>query len=354
MSTTSLRPDSTTFVDEDGAYTDVHLPKALASWPWPRRVNPHYESVKQQASAWCESFQAFNPQAQDAFNKCDFNLLASLAYPRLDEAGYRVCCDLMNLFFCIDEHTDLATAEGARAQVNIVMDAILHPQKPRPSGEWVVGEMARQFWANAVLVATPTAQTRFVSSFQKYLDAVVQQAEDRVKGSVRSVEDYFRVRRDSIGVEPSFAIGELYMNIPQEVIDNPVIAKLRVIAIDLIHIANDIYSYKVEWERGDEGHNLVTVVIQQFGMNIQDAMDYIGKLNERLVDQFLEQWNRIPVFGGSVDAEIGDYCNMLGEWVRGNDSWSFESERYFGKKGPEIQADLIVRLTRSRGEKRVG
>lgn len=90
------------------------------------------------------------------------DLLASLAYPELDSgqsigihgmwwhkltnivAGCRVGCDLMNLFFCIDEYTDLATADVARSQASIVMDAVRNPWKPRPSGEWIIGEMARQ------------------------------------------------------------------------------------------------------------------------------------------------------------------------------------------------------------------
>lgn len=75
---------------------------------------------------------------------------------------------------------------------------------------------------------------------------MIQEAEDRAKGHIRNLEDYFEVRRGTVGVEPSFAVGELYLNIPQEVIDHPVIAKLKEIAIDLITIANDIYSYKVE------------------------------------------------------------------------------------------------------------
>lgn len=53
-------------------------------------------------------------------------------------------------------------------------------------------------------------------------------------------------------------------------------------------------------------------------------MDYIGDLNARLVDEFLEKWNHIPVFDGPVDTDIRAYCVMLAEWVRGNDSWSFE------------------------------
>lgn len=89
-------------------------------------------------------------------------------------------------------------------------------------------------------------------------------------------------------------------------------------------VPNHLASPNNRWERGDDGHNFVTVVIQQFQMNTQDAMNYIENLINRLIDQFLEQWSDIPVFGGSVDAEIRAYCNMLGAVVRGNDSWSFE------------------------------
>ncbi|KAF7432704.1 hypothetical protein PC9H_004646 [Pleurotus ostreatus] len=233
------------------------------------------------------------------------------------------------------------------------MDAIRNPHKPRPAGEWVIGEMARQCWASAILIATPTAQTRFVDSCQIYLDAVIQEADDRAKGRIRSLDDYFEIRRATVGVEPSFAVGELYLNIPQEVIDQPIISRLKAIAVDLITIANDIYSYKVEWERGEDSHNLVTVVIQQFRLTIQGAMDYIGDLNARLVDEFLEKWNHIPVFDGPVDTDIRAYCVMLAEWVRGNDSWSFEGGRYFGDKGREIQTTRLVRLTGIRGEKKI-
>lgn len=77
------------------------LPDTLSNWPWPRQVNAHYTEVKAESSAWLESFHAFGPKAQKAFNKCDFSkqtylrlssmppliqsepadLLASLAYP---------------------------------------------------------------------------------------------------------------------------------------------------------------------------------------------------------------------------------------------------------------------------------
>ena len=85
------------------------LPDTLACWPWPHRLNEHYVEVKRASSRWLESFRAFSPKAQKAFNKCDFSksfrlvytsyglltilyafvdLLASLAYPLANEGAH--------------------------------------------------------------------------------------------------------------------------------------------------------------------------------------------------------------------------------------------------------------------------
>ncbi|KJA22852.1 hypothetical protein HYPSUDRAFT_138665 [Hypholoma sublateritium FD-334 SS-4] len=309
----------------------VTLPDTLRFWPWQRHINPHYSACKKASSEWCESFKAFSPQAQRAFNKCDFN-------------GCRIGCDLMNLFFIIDEHTDIASAETARTQANIIMEAIRDPEMPRSENEWVGGKAAQQFWLNATKSATPSAHRRFIDAFQMYMDAVVQQAADRSKNYVRDIDDYFVVRRDTIGAKPSFAICELYLNLPDSVMEHPVIMKLTELCIDVIIIGNDLCSYKVEHEHGDDGHNLITVVMNQFKITPQEAMNYISDLHDKLAVQFLDEWKNIPTFGGPLDLEVRTYCHGLGNWVRANDSWSFESERYFGKRGIEIQTTRQIEM----------
>ena len=56
----------------------------------------------------------------------------------------RSACDFMNLFFVIDEYTDVESEEVVRQMVDIVLDAFHNPHKPRPAGEVVLGEIARQ------------------------------------------------------------------------------------------------------------------------------------------------------------------------------------------------------------------
>ncbi|KAF8987968.1 terpenoid synthase [Cyathus striatus] len=310
----------------------IYIPDTLRNWPWQRAVNPNYEICKAESAAWAESFGAFSPKAQKAFNKCDFNLLASMAFSKLNKDGCRVGCDLMNLFFVFDEWSDVSDAVETRKLADIIMDALRNPHKPRPQDEWVGGEVTRQYWANAIRTATPSAQRRFVNAFDGYTASVVQQSADRDQNHIRTIESYFDVRRDTIGAKPSFAVNELHMNIPDYVMENEVIKRLHAGCIDMLCIGNDLCSYNVEQARGDDLHNLVTIVMHQLQLDVQGAFDWIGKLHDQLVDKFLDDYRKV----------VARYVDDLGNWVRANDQWSFESQRYFGKDGLRVLSERTI------------
>lgn len=50
----------------------------------------------------------------------------------------------MHLFYVFEEQTDESDAPHAQALADIVIDAMTHPEKPRPAGEPIVGEIAKQ------------------------------------------------------------------------------------------------------------------------------------------------------------------------------------------------------------------
>jgi hypothetical protein len=64
--------------------------------------------------------------------------------------------------------------------------------------------------------------------------------------------------------------------------------------------------------------------MHQYQMDAQQAINWIGALHDKIVDEFLETWQTFPTFGGPVDREIRTYLDGLGNWVRANDAWSFE------------------------------
>lgn len=63
-----------------------------------------------------------------------------------------------------------------------------------------------------------------------------------------------------------------------------------------------------------------------------------------LENRFNVAYSSLPRFGGPLDLEFQSYVDGLGNWVRANDAWSFESARYFGNRGLEIMETRTVNL----------
>ncbi|EPQ53470.1 terpenoid synthase [Gloeophyllum trabeum ATCC 11539] len=327
------------------------LPNGLADWPWSRRLNPHYEIVKAESDAWIESFNALNDRARRAFKKCDFSLLACLAYPTADRQHARTVCDLMNLFFLFDELSDIETEQEVRKQADDILDALLHPHRATSTRQSVLGEAAREFAGRAVGTLSPTSYSRFVESFAPHVDAMVQQAQDRGYGycNRQSVESYMSVRRGTIGAKPAFAFLGGDADIPKSVHSHPLIQDLETCCMDMLIMSNDIYSYNVEQARGDDGHNIISVVMHEKGLDIAQAMDWVEDQYLRVTAQFLKARSRLPSWGDQIDSQVALYANGLGNWARAGDQWCFETERYFGKRGLDVQKTRWVILLPKEG-----
>jgi len=87
---------------------------------------------------------------------------------------------------------------------------------------------------------------------------------------------------------------------------------------------------------------MIAIVMHHHGMALQEAVDFVGDLCEKSVDRFSEGRARLPSWGPGIDAQVQVYVQGLADWIVGSLHWSFESERYFGKKGGRIKKDRLV------------
>jgi hypothetical protein len=104
-----------------------------------------------------------------------------------------------------------------------------------------------------------------------------------------------------------------------------------------------MYSYNVEQARGDN-HNILPVVMKETGVDLGGALDWVMTTYEQILSKFEEQRRKLPSWGHAIDAEVNHYVDRMFIWIRGHDCWSFESERYFGTKGMEIQRLRVMPL----------
>ncbi|KAF8188965.1 isoprenoid synthase domain-containing protein [Pholiota molesta] len=226
----------------------------------------HARRRQGEAIEWVRSLELFEPRQFQKFEACDFSklfyhyLLASFIGPLESRDHLRVACDLMNFYFAFDEYTDVASREEAKKIASDVMDAFrTRPSEPSSSK---ITEMARQ---------RQSRDSAVHADFDAYTTAVIQEADDRSEGRIRTVEDYFALRRDTCGAKPSFSFFALGLNMPTEVFEHPVILSLVESATDLIAIVNDMHSYGLEHSRGLDCHNVITSIMHEHQLDLQAA-----------------------------------------------------------------------------------
>ncbi|KAH9847298.1 terpenoid synthase [Lenzites betulinus] len=331
----------------------LHLPDTLARWPWQRRISPWHAQAAAKSNTWLHSFSVFARPVQAAFDRCKFDLLAALAYATNTKEEVRSACDIMNLFFVIDEQTDEMDAAHTQELVDIVIDAMQNPEESRPHGEAVVGEIARQFWIRASAQATASGKARFIKEWIRYLYSVVEQARDRDEGILRNAEEYFALRRLTVGLTPSCALAVINMDIPLEVTDLPIFQDLHRIVTDIVLLDNDLLSFRKEYAAGDVNHNIIPLVMHERKLDVQSAISWLAEEHSRRVDEFFQLWPKVSMltFGSDVvDNAVSAYLDHVANWPRADECWCFESERYFGKMGPRVKKERTIELEVKRAE----
>jgi len=105
-----------------------------------------------------------------------------------------------------------------------------------------------------------------------------------------------------------------------------------------------MYSYNIEQASGHGGHNIVTVIMNEKGVDLDGALNWLAEYHGQVLSNFQAQYRLLPSSGPAVDADVNVFVERLAYWIRGFDCWSLETERYFGTKGPEIKKHRVVRL----------
>jgi hypothetical protein len=105
-----------------------------------------------------------------------------------------------------------------------------------------------------------------------------------------------------------------------------------------------MHSYAVEVARGIAFHNIVSSIIQEHGLNVPEAMRWLEEFGQDRIKVFLDGIEKLPSWGSEIDENVRKYIDSIGYVVRGADAWSYESERYWGKKGREVERTRVVTL----------
>ncbi|OSC97804.1 terpenoid synthase [Trametes coccinea BRFM310] len=321
----------------------IFFPDLITDCPFPVCHNPHCETASAESKRWLITGCKLSKKKRNALHGLKGGLLTSMCYPRADYDHFRVCCDWINYLFHLDDICDDMDDRTTVSTASEILGALRDPHSFRPSS--AVGRMTQSFWSRLTRTASPGAQRRFIETFELFFRAVTQQARDRESGDIPDLESYIAMRRDTSGCKPCWALIEYAydLDLPDWVMEDPTVRGLEEAANDLVTWSNDIFSFNREQASGDT-HNMIVVVQTQQKLDLQSAIDYVGELCMGCVDRFQRLREQLPSWGPEIDEQVQVYVEGLGDWMIGNLVWSFETERYFGKTGPDVRKALSVAL----------
>ena len=99
----------------------------------------------------------------------------------------------------------------------------------------------------------------------------------------------------------------------------------------------DMHSYRFELSRGLAGHNSITVIMEEYHLDLQQALYWLSGYASRTIFNFLAIRHALPSWGDKVDQAITEYIDRVVRCIRGNDAWHYESKRYYRDDGLKAQ-----------------
>ncbi|KIJ41100.1 hypothetical protein M422DRAFT_255948 [Sphaerobolus stellatus SS14] len=332
------------------------IPDLWAQCPWPAIFHPNGAAIEAESDRWifshCPNNQASLLRIVPSLRS---GALAAFCYNNCSDERFRLVCDFIAVLFLLDDITDELDTMDNDLFRDIITNALIDPTsyrpgmtngKEHPAEEPDASRVVRDLWTRICAVTGLPVQQRIMKGLQEYFGAVRLQAERRSSGEIPSWEVYIEHRRLSSACRPLFALAEagLGIELPEEVVEHPLMVKMRNYTNDWVAISNDIFSFRFEYARNDD-HNLIAVMMKKYNLDIQSAVDRVADICGDALSKYLEAKAQFPSYGPEVDAQIQSFLHILQSWMSGNLAWSFVTPRYLGEKRLEIKEHRWVDLS---------
>ena len=98
-----------------------------------------------------------------------------------------------------------------------------------------------------------------------------------------------------------------------------------------------MHSYRLERSCRLAGHNILTVIMEEYHLDLQQALYWLSGYASKTIFNFLTSRQALPSWGEKVDRMITEYIDRVVRCVRGNDAWHYDTKRYYGDDGLKVE-----------------
>ena len=89
-----------------------------------------------------------------------------------------------------------------------------------------------------------------------------------------------------------------------------------------------MHSYWLELSRGLEVHNIITAIMEEYYLDLQQALYWLSGYASKTISNFLANIHALPSWGEKIDQAVMVYIDRVARCVCGYNAWSYETNRY--------------------------
>jgi hypothetical protein len=291
--------------------------------------NSRHELAEEAAWQWLSEHELLPDRAAlDHFASYRITELVSRAYPDAELESLRLVMDWTLWVFMTDDELDAQPGDLAKLRDRYEMyGRVLLGEQNAASLPGRYRALA-DIRARILRLAGASCLRRFSEHVSAWFDALVWEAENRLRGVRPTVHQYIRLREVTVGTYPEYALFDASHRFQTDEVfwTDPDLLYLMASTAKLIGWANDIFSYAKE-TRLEDPHNLPHLLEVQCGFDHAGAVLRVVEMYNKEMLRFLESEQQLrarATDGLHVEAFVG----MLRAWIRANLEWSQASTRY--------------------------
>lgn len=308
------------------------LPEIRSELPVCR--HPSYRLIESRGLRWARTYIPFETAAQrERFVEEAHCVWTCLLFPGGSPRRVQDICDLTLLLFAtddafVDRKRAGASLDDAR-RILAQAAAVMHGAEADPSEPWVPG--LRDIWGRLVARMPPRQLERIAVSLVALYRGAEREVAVRIGGDVPPVEDYMRLRKESVGAKIYLALAEYAIGTDMTAAlgASSAVRELHDVASEHLILTNDLFSFRKEHYDGD-AINAVTVMRHHAGLGLQEVVNELCQAIEGREREFIAKRDAI------LDSALGQHDDIrvtlraLGYLLSGNLRWSYLTPRYHG------------------------
>ncbi|KAK6505688.1 hypothetical protein TWF481_007581 [Arthrobotrys musiformis] len=319
----------------------------------PRQLNPNLTETMA-TDAWSCKVLNLDEKMTKEWVEMKFPLLCASMVPDASFQPLQAFTEWVSWSIPFDDRVDggdlandLLGASEEMIESLAIMDDDYPDIAPEENG---VRYMFQTLWKRVSKYAPPDERRRHIRLNRSYMTGLLHQVKFlNIKDRALTVDEYLAFRRPSSGMGPTCIFAEWSVTekhkIPCEVVEHPSVEIFRDLVIDIVSIANDIYSSPKDIPNS-EGANIISVLLRQ-GKTLQEAIDEAGQL---VLDRYKvwEQAERdLPSWGEEIDAVVRKLVKAYSDVCWGNMNWSFITSRYMGAEKEQARTTGILTFSKA-------